>query len=124
MLFYNDKGNEYGGIAISNPGNSRLKAIAFDYSNADAIGLFARDDSDGRNFQAGLIINDKVVGGKAGAAVSRITLNTSNGNAGLVINGPDEEPRIKISVDSLGKPLFQILNEKGEIIQQFSDLKK
>lgn len=43
---------------------------------------------------------------------------TENGNSSLVLNGPDEKPRIILSVDSLGTPLFKMVNSAGEVIQK------
>jgi hypothetical protein len=48
---------------------------------------------------------------------------TDNGNSGLIINGPDQKPRIIISVDSSGNPLFKIMNKEGKIIKEVSSFK-
>lgn len=115
IVFYDEKGDEIGGIALSTINDSGLRAIAFDYANADAIGLLTQEDLNGNNFKAGILINDKDLSGKPGSSISRLKLMTENGNAGLFINGPDEKPRIRIFVDSLGKPFIQFFNEHGQI---------
>lgn len=116
IIFYNEKGDEVGGIAMSETNGSGLQALAFDYSNADAIGILSQNDvAGGKNFMAGLIINDKDLSGKPGSNISRMRLSTENGNAGLIINGPDEKPRITIMVDSMGTPLIQVHDANGKV---------
>lgn len=114
ILFYDEKGDEIGGIALSTVDGSGLRAVAFDYANADAIGLLAQEDLQGDNFRAGLLINDKDLSGKPGSSIPRLKLMTENGNAGLFITGPDEKPRISIFVDSVGKPFIQLFDENGQ----------
>lgn len=115
IIFYDENENEVGGIALSSIDNSDLRAIAFDYANADAIGLFSQDNQRNNDFKAGILINDKDLSGKPGSNISRVKLMTENGNAGLFIYGPDEKPRISLSVDSLGKPSIQVHHENGQI---------
>lgn len=116
LIFYDERGDEVGGIALSEVNNSGLRALAFDYANADAIGMLAQDDRlGGKNFKAGIVINDKDISGKPGSNISRLKLITENGNAGLIINGPDEQPRITISVDSAGNPLIQVHDADGKV---------
>ena len=61
------------------------------------------------------MIMDKDLSGKPGSNISRLKLTTENGNAGLIINGPDEKPRISIVVDSIGNPLIQVFDENGKV---------
>lgn len=118
IVFYNEKGDECGGIALSKNLEKQTYALAFDYDNADAIGILTQQNNDTKMYRSGIVINDKDLSGKVGSNINRINLFTENGNSSLVINGPDEKPRIIISVDSLGNPLFKMLNEKGEIIEK------
>ncbi|MGS4343994.1 hypothetical protein ACKUSY_00075 [Myroides odoratus] len=118
IVFYNEKGDECGGIALSKNPETHTYALAFDYDNADAIGIVTQQASESNTYRSGIVINDKDVSGAVGSNINRINLITENGNSSLVINGPDEKPRIIIAVDSLGHPLFNILNEKGEVIQR------
>ena len=116
IIFYDEKGDEVGGIALSTINNkSGLRALALDYANADAIGFLSQDDLDGDNFRAGILINDKDLSGKPGANISRMKLMTENGNAGLIINDAEENPRIKIMVDSIGQPIIQTIDLDGKI---------
>lgn len=120
IIFYDEKGDEVGGIAMSTLDSTGLRALSFDYANADAIGLLAQEDMDGDNFKAGIMIMDKDLSGKLGSNISRLKLTTENGVSGLVINGPDEKPRIIISVDGQGHPLFKMMDGDGHVIQNFN----
>lgn len=113
IIFYDEKGNEGGGMALANLNGTGLRALAFDY--ADAIGLIAQENRNGKDFTAGILINDKDLSGKPGSNISRLRLTTENGNAGLIINGPDEQPRISILVDSLGNPSIQVFDKDGKL---------
>ncbi|MFB5946452.1 hypothetical protein [Albibacterium profundi] len=119
IIFYNEKGDEAGGIALSKNPETSIYALALDYDNADAIGILTQQNNDD-SYRSGLIINDKDISGKVGSNINRINLMSDNGNSSLVINGPDEKPRIIISVDSIGNPLFKIMNKEGEIIKEIN----
>lgn len=121
IIFYNEKGDEAGGIALSKNPETNIYALALDYDNADAIGLLTQQNNDD-SYRSGLIINDKDLSGKVGSNINRINLMSNNGNSSLVINGPDEKPRIIISVDSLGNPLFKIMNKDGEVIKEINSI--
>lgn len=123
IIFYNEKGDECGGIALSKNPQTSTYALAFDYDNADAIGLLAQQNNNTNTYKTGIVINDKDFSGKIGGNTNRINLITENGNSSLVINGPDEKPRIIISVDSIGNPLFKVMNKEGKIIKQVSNFK-
>ena len=120
IIFYNEKGDECGGLAISKNPETNTYALAFDYDNADAIGILTQQSNKNNHYNSGIVINDKDLSGKIGGNTNRINLMTDNGNSGLVINGPDEKPRIIISVDSLGNPLFKILNNEGKLIKEIN----
>lgn len=115
LIFYDKKGDERGGIAITDTDNTNLNAISFDYQNADAIGMIAQDNKDNKYFKAGLIINDKDVSGKPGHNTNRINLLTENGNASLIMKDINEVPRIILKVDSLGNPAIEMYDENGKI---------
>ncbi len=120
IVFYNEKGDECGGIAISKNPDTKTYALAFDYDNADAIGLLTQQNTETNGYRSGLLINDKDTSGEIGSNISRISLMTESGNSSLVLNGPDEKPRIILSVDSLGMPVFRMLNDQGEIIKEIN----
>ncbi|WP_417364361.1 hypothetical protein [Galbibacter sp.] len=113
IIFYDRKGDERGGIAITDTKETNFNALAFDYQNADAVGLFAQDNKNDNYFKAGLIINDKDHSGKVGYNTNRINLLTENGNASLVIKDSNEIPRIILKVDSLGNPSIEMFDMEG-----------
>lgn len=102
LIFYDRNGDERGGIAITDNDETNLNALAFDYQNADAVGILAQENKHDNYFRAGLIINDKGLSGKVGDNTNRINLMTENGDAALVINDRNEVPRIVLRVDSAG----------------------
>ena len=115
LIFYDKNGDERGGIAISEHENLNLNALAFDYQNADAIGIYAQDNLVTDYFKAGLTINDKDISGKPGLNTNRIDLATENGNAALVIKDANEIPRIILKVDSAGSPSIEMLDPSGKV---------
>jgi len=122
IIFYNEKGDECGGIAISKNPETNTYALAFDYDNADAIGLLTQQNNKTNAYKSGIVINDKDLSGKIGGNTNRINLMTENGNSSLVINGPDEKPRIILSVDSVGNPLIKMINNEGKLIKEINTL--
>ncbi|MBD1426110.1 hypothetical protein [Sphingobacterium arenae] len=114
LIFYDKNGDERGGLAITDNEETNLNALAFDYQNADAIGLLAQDNKKDNYFRAGLMINDKDLSGKPGYNINRINLITENGNASLVMKDNNEVPRIILQVDSLGNPSIEMLDKEGK----------
>lgn len=115
LIFYDKNGDERGGIAISEHEGMNINAIAFDYQNADAIGIYAQDNQKNNYFKAGLTINDKDLSGKPGYNVNRINLITENGNSALVMKDPNEVPRLVLKVDSLGNPSIEMYHADGKL---------
>lgn len=115
LIFYDKNGDERGGLAITDNEETNLNALAFDYQNADAIGILAQDNKHDNYFRAGLLINDKDLSGKPGHNINRINLLTENGNACLVMKDNNEIPRIILKVDSLGNPSIEMLDDKGKV---------
>lgn len=115
LIFYDKNGDERGGLAITDNEETNLNALAFDYQNADAIGILAQDNKHDDYFRAGLVINDKDLSGKPGHNINRINLLTENGNASLVIKDNNEKPRIILKVDSLGNPSIEMYDKNGDL---------
>ncbi|MBE8712073.1 hypothetical protein [Sphingobacterium hungaricum] len=113
IIFYDKRGDERGGIAISEADDMNFNAIAFDYQNADAIGMYAQDNLITNYFKAGITINDKDLSGKPGYNINRINLVTENGNASLVMKDANEVPRLVLKVDSLGTPSIEMYDKDG-----------
>lgn len=114
LIFYDENGDERGGIAISTSGEKHINALAFDYQNADAIGLMAIDDNTGDYHKAALIINAKDNSEDPGANINRINLFTENGNAALVMNDANQVPRLILKVDSSGTPSIEMYDAGGK----------
>ncbi|MGE8241994.1 hypothetical protein [Sphingobacterium sp. GVS05A] len=115
LIFFDKNGDERGGLAITDNEETNLNALAFDYQNADAIGILAQDNKHDNYFRAGLLINDKDLSGKPGHNINRINLLTENGNASLVMKDNNEVPRIILKVDSLGKPSIEMFDNNGKV---------
>lgn len=115
LIFYDRNGDERGGLAITDNEDTNLNALAFDYQNADAIGILAQDNKHDNYFRAGLLINDKDLSGKPGHNINRINLLTENGNAALVMKDNNEIPRIILKVDSLGNPSIEMFDKSGKL---------
>ncbi len=115
LIFYDRNGDERGGLAITDNEDTNLNALAFDYQNADAIGILAQDNKNDNYFRAGLLINDKDLSGKPGHNINRINLLTENGNAALVMKDNNEIPRIILKVDSLGNPSIEMFDKNGKL---------
>lgn len=113
LIFYDKNGSERGGLVFSDQDNTNLNVIAFDYQNADAIGIYSQDNALTNDFKAGLTINDKDLSGKPGYNINRINLVTENGNASLVMKDANEIPRLILKVDSLGTPSIEMFNKDG-----------
>lgn len=115
LIFYDKNGGERGGLVFSDQDNTNLNVIAFDYQNADAIGIYSQDNTRTNDFKAGLTINDKDLSGKPGYNINRINLVTENGNASLVMKDANEIPRLILKVDSLGTPSIEMYDKEGQI---------
>ncbi|SKB83957.1 hypothetical protein SAMN05660841_02614 [Sphingobacterium nematocida] len=115
LIFYDKNGDERGGLAITDNKETNLNALAFDYQNADAIGILAQDNKHDNYFRAGLVINDKDLSGKPGHNINRINLITENGNAALVMKDHNEIPRIILKVDSVGNPSIEMFDKDGKL---------
>lgn len=72
MVFFNEDGNEVGGMAFSKRDSASLNAFVLDYSNADAIGMLVQEDKGAGSHRAAIQINDK--GEKLGEGAHHISL--------------------------------------------------
>ncbi|WP_433903489.1 hypothetical protein [Sphingobacterium puteale] len=115
LIFFDKNGDERGGLAITDNEETNLNALAFDYQNADAVGILAQDNKHDNYFRAGILINDKDLSGKPGHNINRINLLTENGNASLVMKDHNEIPRIILKVDSLGNPSIEMFDNNGKM---------
>ncbi|TND08329.1 MAG: Uncharacterized protein FD123_2360 [Bacteroidetes bacterium] len=121
LVFYNDKGNECGGIALVNVESGEQTMTVFDYSNSEEIGLGKYESEDGSYYEAGISITDRVPLGadieKVGSVgKERVSISNSNKTATIRLSDPAGKTRILLSVDSAGSPVFQILDTAGKTI--------
>jgi hypothetical protein len=121
LVFYNNQGNECGGIALVNVESGEQAMTIFDYSNSEAIGFGKYESKDGSYFEAGISILDRIPLNadmdKVGSmGQERVSISNSNKNASIKLLDPTGKERILLSVDSTGAPLFQILDTAGKII--------
>lgn len=119
IVFYDEKGNECGGIGVVTLPTARRTAIIFDYSNTEAIGFSAYETTTGE-YGAGFSIQDRnplesdiMKVGTEGT--NRISLENDNKNAEISLSDIKGNKRIRLRVDSLGTANIQFLNEKGEV---------
>lgn len=120
IIFYDTKGNEVGGLAVTDAEMGKVSALAFDYQNYDAIGLMTRVSPDGKDAVAGLQINsrppaDLDVIGASKVVKRRIAVHNDNENAEILLADPQGRDRIRLRVTSEGQARIEVLDENGEV---------
>jgi hypothetical protein len=120
MVFYDTRGSEVGGLAVTDLDPGRLLALAFDYSNFDAIGVLTRVSPDGKEATAGLVINSRApadfsVSDAARAAVRRVAIENHNETAQVVLSDGQGQARLQLRVDPSGEPRLEMLDEQGKV---------
>lgn len=120
MVFYDASGDELGGVAITDASAKRIAALAFDYPNYDAIGLFARADPGGQGATAGLQINSRPPAHLDVIAASRVVqrrvaIQNENENAEILLADPQGRDRIRLRVDAAGDASIEILDSNGNV---------
>jgi len=120
LVFFNDRGDEVGGLALSEPGGGRLSALAFDYPNYDAIGLITRVAGDGKDATAGLVVNSRAPAEMSAVSAAhvvqqRIVVQNHNESAEVVLSDPAGRARLRLSVDPQGTPRMEMLDDAGKV---------
>lgn len=120
LVFYDSRGNEVGGIALTDVEAGKVSALAFDYPNYDAIGLITRTNADNSKATAGLLINSHPPADmdihQAGKVVQhRIAVLNEEEDAKIVLSDPQGRERIRMHVDRDGEPRFEILDADGKV---------
>ena len=120
LVFYDAKGDELGGIAITDAQAGRVSALAFDYPNYDAMGLVTRTSADGGDSVAGLHINSRPPAGldviQASRVVERrIGIHNQNENAEIVLADPQGRDRIRLLADAAGDARIEVLDAEGNV---------
>ena len=126
IVFFDERGDEVGGLALSNPEHGRVSALAFDYSDSDAMGLVTRISPDSSNATAGLVINsrpDKTLKGPAAmkAANNRVALQNRDETAELVLSDPQGRARLKMFVGPDGEPHVEMLDAGGKVVRSMEN---
>jgi hypothetical protein len=119
LVFYDAKGNEVGGLAITDASRGKISALAFDYPNYDAIGLLTRISADGKSATAGLQINsrppaDLDIDAAAKVVHERISIRNENETAEIVLSDSAGKPRIRLSVDDEGLARIEVIDRDGK----------
>ena len=123
MVFFDDKGQEQGGLALakSSKGDGTA-ALVFDFTHqpTDGVGIVKAESADGTSYSAGLHINDRLPY-KAGeitttGGVERIVLENKDRDAELRFADADGKERIRIGVDRAGKAKFEIFDPSGKVV--------
>jgi len=120
LVFFNDKGDEIGGLALSEAGGGRLSALTFDYPKVDAVGLLTRISSDGKDATAGLVVNSLPPAEMSAASATqfvqrRIAVQNHNESAEVVLSDPEGRARLRLSVDPHGTPSMEMLDDAGKV---------
>ncbi len=108
FVFFNGKGDEVGGLALTDLEGGRLSALVFDYPQSDAIGLLTRISPDGKDSTAGIVINSNMKNPS-----KRIELQNHNEVPELVLSDSKGRPRLRLFVDEGDHPSIEMLDEAG-----------
>lgn len=118
MVFYDNEGNETGGVGLVNVPSGEQTMMIFDYSNSEAVGIGKFESADGALYNAGISIADRgPLGRVGGASVVRIDLYNSQSNCALVMKDRQGRTRLRLMVDSLGEPSIELLDSTGRSLE-------
>jgi hypothetical protein len=120
IVFYDAKGSEVGGLAITDASMGKVSALAFDYPNYDAIGMLTRVSPDGKSAVAGLHINsrppkDLDVVEASKVVQRRIAIHNENEDAEILLADPQGRDRIRLRVDHNGQASIEVLDAEGKV---------
>ncbi len=120
LVFYDAKGDEMGGLALTDVETGRIAALAFDYPNYDAVGLVSRVNADNSSATTGLQINSHPPAGldvlQASKVVQRrIAIQNEDENAEILLADPQGRERIRLRVDREGVARFEMLDADGKV---------
>jgi hypothetical protein len=118
LVFFNEAGDEVGGLALGDPAGGRLSALVFDYTNYDAVAMITRLGPD--ESIAGFTINSRpdpnLTAPQASKVVNqRVALQNRDETAELVLSDKDGKPRLRLQVAPDGTPRIEMLDAKGEV---------
>lgn len=123
VVFYDRKGNEVGGLALTDVEAGKVSALAFDNPNMDAIGLMTRIGADGEPISSGLQINQAMpaslpVRDAVRQTQARIVIQNERNTAEVRLADPEGRDRIRMRVDAAGEPRFEMLDAQGKVVFQ------
>ncbi|MCR6624724.1 MAG: hypothetical protein NVV67_00125 [Pseudoxanthomonas sp.] len=121
LVFYDRKGNEVGGLALTDVEAGKVSALAFDNPNMDAIGLMTRIGADGEPISSGLQINQAVpshvkVLDAAKQATRRIAIQNDRNDAEILLADASGKDRIRLRVDRAGDARIEVLDADGRVV--------
>jgi hypothetical protein len=121
LVFYDRKGNEVGGLALTDVDAGKVSALAFDNPNMDAIGLMTRIGADGEPISSGLQINQAVpsqvkVLDAARQAKRRIAIQNAGNDAEILMADAEGRDRIVMRVDRTGQARIEVLDAEGKVL--------
>lgn len=124
LVFYDAKGDEMGGLALTDTGEHRIGALAFDYPNFDAVGL-RTVQSEGLSL-TGLVINSRPPAGldvlEASQVVhQRVEIHNRNENAEVLLSDQEGRNRLRLSVDESGEPSIELLDAQGKVTHRIPE---
>ncbi len=122
IVFYDENGNECGGIAVVNVRGIKKTMMIFDYSNSEAVG-FGKTESDDGWWDAGFTLVDKVPAeadimevGSIGTV--RAELANNHFNVVFALKDTKGNDRILLSVDSADVAQIKLLDADGNVAFQ------
>ncbi|WP_334180460.1 hypothetical protein [Pseudoxanthomonas sp.] len=121
LVFYDRRGNEVGGLALTDVEGGKVSALAFDNPNMDAIGLMTRIGADGEPISSGLQINQAVpshvkVLDAAKQATRRIVVQNERNDAEILLADASGKDRIRLRVDRDGDARIEVLDADGRVV--------
>lgn len=121
LVFYDRKGNEVGGLALTDVEAGKISALAFDNPNMDAIGLMTRIGADGEPISSGLQINQAMPSSlpvleAARQTRRRIAIQNEHNNAEILMADASGRDRIRLRVDQAGEARIEVLDAEGKVV--------
>jgi hypothetical protein len=121
IIFYKPDGDECGGVALASTPRAEQAMLIFDYASSEAVGIGKAESKDGKTYEAGLTIVDRVpldadIEKVGSVGTRRFEVSTENKNCRLALAAPDGKDRIVLSVDAAGEAKLQVLDKEGKVV--------
>ncbi len=116
IMFLDTVGNETGGLGLFD--DLQGGALCFDYATAEAVCLTKAPTL---GFVGLTMLDPPATGSRVGlTGAERLQLAVVRGRAGLTVSDAQGRVRLRLSVDSLGVPEVQFLDEQGAVIRRLT----